>query len=523
MEQQLQNLPIGIETFSEIRSNNYLYVDKTAFVYHLQSSGKYYFLSRPRRFGKSLFLSTLQSYFEGRKDLFQGLAIEQLENKWEKYPVLRLNLNTGKYTDPSKLEEIIDKHLSEWESCYAGGVGGRSLETRFESVILQAYKQTGRAVVILIDEYDKPLLQAIGNEALQAEYRATLKAFYGVMKTMDQYIRFAFLTGVTKFSKVSIFSDLNNLNDISLSAKYQEICGISEKELLANFKPYIQRMAKKYKYTQKQTVAELKRMYDGYRFSPEAKQGVYNPFSLLNAFYQFYFGSYWFATGTPTFLVELLQSGNYELPSLEGISCHPSDIDSIDSALIDPIAVLYQSGYLTISGINKTFGSLLLDFPNEEVRVGFLRFLLPHYIKCTYQQATSLIEKFVQAVFDGNTDAFFTRMKSCYANTPYELIKDTENHYQNVMYLVCRLMGLFVEVERHSSYGVADMIIKAPNYIYVMEFKFDGSAEDALQQIKDKGYAQPFATDPRKVLLVGVNFSKETRNIDKWVVEEMEK
>ncbi len=402
--------PIGIQNFEKLRTDGYVYVDKTAWVYKLVNTGSYYFLSRPRRFGKSLLLSTIEAYLEGKRELFEGLAIEQLEKNWTKYPILHLDLNTEKYTTPEALDAILDDALSGWESLYGRRESERSLSLRFQGIIRRACEQTGERVVILVDEYDKPMLQAIGNPELQTAYRDTLKAFYGALKSRDGYIKFAMLTGVTKFGKVSVFSDLNNLQDISMWDRYADVCGVSEEELLRDFGGDIRMLGEANGMSEEETLAKLRENYNGYHFCEDCI-GVYNPFSLLNTFAQKRFRSYWFETGTPTYLVELLKMHRYNLEDLAHEVTTADVLNSVDSASTNPVPVVYQSGYLTIKEYDPRFETYTLGFPNREV-------------------------------------------------------------------------------------------------------------EEALQQINDKQYTLPFSADGRQVFKVGVNFSRETRNIERWVMEE---
>ena len=510
--------PVGVQNFEKVILGGYEYVDKTALIYELFNTGSYYFLSRPRRFGKSLLLSTLEAYAQGKKELFKGLALEKLERDWTVYPVLHMDLNTEKYDTKASLENKLELTLKQWEGEYGYNPDEYSVATRFEGVIRRACEQTGRRVVILIDEYDKPMLQAIGNEALQNEYRSTLKAFYGALKSMDGCIRFALLTGVTKFGKVSVFSDLNNLMDISMDDRYVEICGISEKEVHAYFEEDIHALATATGLTYEETCAELKANYDGYHFTENAV-GMYNPFSLLNTFAKKKFGSYWFETGTPTYLVELLKLHHYPIEDLEHIVTSQPVLDSIDTASTDPIPVIYQSGYLTIKGYNKMFENYTLGFPNREVEQGFFKFLLPNYASVSVSKSPYQIQCFVEEVMAGKVDDFFERLKTMFADIPYELARDREVHYQNILYIIFKLMGFYVQVEYHTSRGRIDLVLQTQDYVYVMEFKLNGSADEALAQIREKGYAAPFAKDSRTVYKIGVNFSDELRNIQEVKVE----
>ena len=492
-------------------------MDKTAKIYELAKTGRYYFLSRPRRFGKSLLISTLEAYFQGKKELFEGLAMEGLEKEWKKYPILHLDLNTQKYETEESLESVLNENLAVWESLYGRNENEIGPARRFAGVIRRAHEKTGERVAILIDEYDKPMLQAIGDQGRQDSFRSTLKAFYGALKSEDGHIKFALLTGVTKFGKVSVFSDLNNLMDLSRDLRYFDICGISEEELLRDFSDDIQELAAANGQTFEQTCERLKTDYDGYHFCPDSP-GMYNPFSILNTFAKKTYGSYWFETGTPTYLVELLKKSDYDL---EEVSHVETDADILDSIFTDdnPIPVIYQSGYLTIKEYDKRFGLYTLGFPNREVEEGFMNFLLPFYSAVSKTRSPFEIKRFVTDVESGDINGFMERLQSFLADCPYELAKDVELHYQNVLFIVFRLAGLYTKVEYHTSRGRIDLVLQTDSYVYVMEFKLDGTAEQALQQIEEKQYALPFAKDSRKVYTIGVNFSSKTRNIDKWIVK----
>ena len=458
--------PIGIQNFEKIRNDGYLYIDKTALMYQMVKTGSYYFLSRPRRFGKSLLISTLEAYFQGKKELFTGLAVERLEKDWIKYPILHLDLNIEKYDTPESLDNILEKSLTAWEKLYGAEPSERSFSLRFAGIIERACKQAGQRVVILVDEYDKPMLQAIGNEKLQKQFRDTLKPFYGALKTMDGYIKFAFLTGVTKFGKVSVFSDLNNLDDISMRKDYVEICGVSDQELHENLDIELHEFAETQGLSYDKLCTKLKEYYDGYHFTHNSI-GIYNPFSLLNAFKYKEFGSYWFETGTPTYLVKLLKKHHYDL---------------------------------------------------ERMAQGFIRFLLPFYANVNKVESPFEVQKFVREVETGDYDSFFHRLQSFFADTTYEVIREQELHYENVLFIVFKLVGFYTKVEYHTNNGRVDLILQTDKFIYIMEFKLNGTAEEALQQINNKRYALPFEADGRKLFKIGINFSEKTRNIEKWVV-----
>ena len=511
--------PIGVQTFEKLRTEGFVYVDKTALVYKMVNESSCYFLSRPRRFGKSLLLSTLKAYFEGKKELFEGLAIADLEKDWTEYPVIHLDLNAERYVTLEELENLLDTNLRKWETLYdSTEQNNNSLSLRFAHLIQCIRQRTGKKVVVLIDEYDKPILQAIGNEELQDQFRNTLKAFYGVLKSADADLRFTMLTGVTKFGKVSVFSDLNNLEDISMNSQFHSICGISEEELHEYFDEEVAELASQNSMTKEHAYEELRANYDGYHFC-EDTMGMYNPFSILLTLKNRTFDDYWFATGTPTYLVELLKKTDFHLEDLTSVAVDVDTLDSIHRADINPIPVLFQSGYLTIKGYDKEFDVYTLDYPNEEVRKGFVKFLLPYYVYCRDSAQKVIIRDFVLSLRDGDADKFMKLMQSLLADTPYELIRELENHYQNVMYIITKLMGFYVQAEYHTSRGRIDLLIGTDKYIYIIELKFEGSADEALHQIQSKDYALPFATDGREIVRIGANVSKETRNIEQWVIE----
>ena len=511
--------PIGIQNFEKIRKDGYFYIDKTALIYQMVKTGSYYFLSRPRRFGKSLLISTLEAYFLGKKELFEGLAMDKLEKDWITYPIFHMDLNTEKYDTRESLDSILNFTLEKWEQQYGTAPSETTFALRFRGLIERAYKQTGQRVVILIDEYDKPMLQAIGNEELQKEFRNTMKAFYSVLKTMDGCIQFAFLTGVTKFGKVSVFSDLNNLDDISMRNQYIDICGVSEKELHDDLEIELHELADIKGVSYHEICDKLREYYDGYHFTHNSI-GIYNPFSLLNTFKYKEFGSYWFETGTPTYLVELLKKHHYDLRRMAHEETSISVLNSIDSASDNPIPVIYQSGYLTIKGYDEEFGIYSLGFPNREVEEGFIKFLLPFYANTNAVESEFEIQKFVREIRIGDYDSFFRRLRSFFADTPYELIRDLELHYQNVLFIVFKLVGFYVKAEYHTSEGRIDLVLQTDKFVYVIEFKLDGTAEDALRQINEKHYALPFeAGGNRRLFKIGVNFNAKMRNIEKWIVE----
>ena len=510
--------PIGIQNFANIRESGYVYVDKTDLVHRLVATGKYYFLSRPRRFGKSLLVSTLEAYFQGKKELFQGLAIESLEKDWNTYPVLHLDLSGKTYNKAEDLEMTLDRHLRQWEKENAILSRYPEPDLRFKDVIDATYEKTGKPVVILIDEYDKPLLDAAGNEPLREAFRSRLQGFYSVMKSQDGKLRFGFLTGVTKLGKLSIFSGLNNLNDISMDNQYADICGISEDDLHAYFDGSVEEIASTNEMSKEECYAKLKDYYDGYHFSTKCPD-IYNPFSLLSALYQREFRDFWYETGTPTFVVKALQQGKFNLENLTLDRVPASALGGVNADDSDPVPVLYQSGYLTIKNYDERWQSYNLKYPNKEVERGFMECLAKTYVPSASYNSPFAVSKFVEDFEKGDAEGLMKRFEAFFADADYEIVGDAELYFQNTMYVMTKLMGQYVEVERRTSNGRMDILVQTEKYIYVMELKMDASADEALRQIEEKGYAEPFVADPRKLFKIGVNFSSATRRIEEWKIQ----
>lgn len=505
--------PIGLQSFSEIRSNGFVYVDKTALVHKLVTTGKYIFLSRPRRFGKSLLLSTIEMLFSGRRELFDGLAVSKMDWDWAAHPVLHLDLNVRDYVDDTSLQTLLIRHLVEWEEKYGIVPESDIPEDRFIAVIKSACEQTGRQVIILIDEYDKPLVRTLDDPQLQRTYRNQLQAFYGVLKSLDQYIRFAMLTGVTRFSKVNVFSGLNNLNDISLDSNFNEICGITDDEIDRYFAEGINEFAQAQKMTFEYARETLRVNYDGYHFS-HGGVGIYNPFSLLNALYSSRLGTYWAETGTPTFLADLLRREHYPLADLENEARSEQDLKGSDCYNTDLVPMFFQTGYLTIKGYDESTREYLLGYPNTEVKESFIKFLTPFYSPKIV--TGSKITELVRAVNAGDTEKFMTWLGAFFADFPYEQIPDMEVHYQNVIYIIMKLMGFYVRTEYRTSQGRVDMVIQTEKYVYVIEFKLGGSPKTALRQIEENGYCKPFEGQGKTIIRLGVVFDKTTRALAKW-------
>lgn len=514
----LRKLPIGIQDFPSLREEGYLYVDKTALLYRMVNEGRVYFLSRPRRFGKSLLCSTLGAYLEGRKELFTGLALETLEQKWTKHPVIRIDLNAKEYGQGRDYLILhLNKRLEENAARYGVTLAESTPDERLGGLIQALHANFGQKVAVLIDEYDKPLLDTLQKPDLHDALRDTLRAFYSVLKSADEHLKFVFLTGVTKFGQVSVFSGLNQLNDLSLHPDYATLCGITEEELLRTFRPELETLASALGTSFDQCLGEVRTRYNGYRFH-HTGQSVFNPFSTLSLFHRKEFSDFWFQTGTPTFLVELLKKTDADLREIDGIELPAEAFADYRAEADRPIPVLYQSGYLTIQGYDPEIRTYKLGFPNAEVKNGFLTYLLPGYTAQTQGKGGFHIGMFSKELRAGDVEAFLTRMRSFFGNIPYDLNDQTERHYHVVFYLVFTLLGQFIESEVKSAMGRSDAVVETPDSVFVFEFKLNGSAEDALAQIDDKGYLIPYQASGKKLVKVGVEFDKATRNLGRWLI-----
>lgn len=519
METNYRRYPIGIQNFEELRQLNCVYIDKTRLIYQLTHSNKVYFLSRPRRFGKSLLVSTLEAYFQGKRELFKGLAMEQLEQEWAKYPVFHIDFSGSKYLNADMLKAAINVQIRHWEEVYGKDEAETSFSLRFEGVIRRAYKQTGKQVVVLVDEYDSPLLDTNNKPELQKELRDIVRDFFSPLKKSGKYLRFLFLTGISKFSQLSIFSELNNLKNISMRDDFSALCGITETEMLNDLRPDIARMAEANGETYEEACTHLKKQYDGYHFSKNCED-IYNPFSLFNALDSGEYKNFWFSTGTPAFLVELLQQTDFNVRSLEGTEAMEEQFDAPTETIANPIPVLYQSGYLTIKGYNPVFRTYTLAYPNGEVRYGFTEALLPNYVHRFPQDSTFYAVSFLRDLMKGDIESCLQRTRSYFASIPNDLGNKTEKHYQTIFYLLFRLMGQYVDVEVKSAVGRADVVVKLTDAIYVFEFKYDGTPEEALAQIESKQYAIPYLADGRAIYKIGVNFDSTTRTIGEWKISQ---
>lgn len=512
--------PISIQTFETIINGNYVYVDKTDLVYRLAQE-HVCFLSRPRRFGKSLLISTLDAYFSGRKELFQGLKMEALEHEWDVYPIFRIDFANGNFSNPDELTLMLEGRVSDWERIYGKDDVYKTLGDRFKYVLEQAAAKTGKKVVVLIDEYDRPLLDVLG-EAQEDKNRNILKNFYATFKAADASLRFVLLTGVTKFSQITVFSGFNQPNDISMDSRYDAICGITEAELHNTFFEAIVVMAKKLGYTVEEMKAELKRQYDGYHFS-NALVDVYNPFSIINAFNKLDIDNYWYKSGTPTYLVKLIEGHNINMQKLTSRGYESQYFVDYRADAEEPLAMLYQSGYLTIKSYDKRYREYTLDYPNVEVSKGFVTLMANSYLKKDESEAAYWIVNLDRMLRRGDLNEVRDAFTAFLASIPYEANKDEraknfETHFQYTFYIIFRLLSCYTTLlEKQNSKGRADIIIESDNDIYIFEFKLDGSAEEALQQIEDKQYALPYLQDKRKLHKIGVNISSSTRTVDGWL------
>ena len=515
--------PIGIQTFSNIREEQYLYVDKTQYVYELANTKKYVFLSRPRRFGKSLLTSTFHAYFNGQKELFKGLVIDQLEKEWKQYPVLHFSLSTAKRGTVEDLDNQLNLQMGWREKEYQLPQGGKDITSRFQALITQLFEKTGQQVVILIDEYDAPLLTVLHDKERLEAIRTELQSFYSPLKDLDPYLRFVFITGISKFSQLSIFSQLNNLFNISMLPKYAALCGITQQELEDNFQEGISELAQSQNISKDDVLQKLKRQYDGYHFAAKSP-GVYNPFSLLYAMDTEQIGNYWFATGTPTFLVNMIRKFHTDITAIDNSKAEAEEFDTPTEDMHSILPLFYQSGYITIKDYDPRSQRYTLGYPNEEVKVGMMRCLLPYYVAPDTNKTSNACWDISEGLLDDDIDRALTAAQTFFASIPYQsdTLKDaptSEGHFTAMLYVMFSFLNRYVYTQVRTAKGRMDILLKTDTAIYVMELKINGSVDDALQQINDKGYTIPYEADGRKVVKVGINFSTEDRTIKEWKVE----
>ena len=517
--EDLQRLyPIGIQTFSKIREGNYLYIDKTEYVYRMtHSASSYMFLSRPRRFGKSLLTSTLHSYFSGRKELFHGLAMEKLEKEWTEYPVLHFDMSTAKHADSEQLLQELNLKLYGYEQIYGRLEEEVNPNQRLMGLIKRAYEQTGKKVVVLIDEYDAPLLDVVHERENLDVLRNIMRNFYSPLKACDPYLRYVFLTGITKFSQLSIFSELNNIKNISMDEPYAAICGISEDEIRLQMKDDLEGLAKKLGITPEEALMKLKENYDGYHFTSPSPD-IYNPFSLLNAFADGKFGSYWFGSGTPTYLVKMLDKFGVKPSEIGRRQLKSSVFDAPTETMTDAVPLLYQSGYITIKDYNKMLDLYTLDIPNKEVRLGLMESLLPYYVNNKTPEATTMVAYLFYDIQNGDMDAALHRLQEFLSTIPYCDNTRFEGHYQQVFYIIFSLLGYYVDVEVRTPRGRVDIVLRTKTTLYVMELKLDKSAGEAMEQIDLKNYPERFALCGLPVVKVAVCFDSERCTIGDWEI-----
>ena len=517
----IRKLPIGIQSFEKLRAGNYLYVDKTEFIYQLVNTTHQCFFNRPRRFGKSLLLSTMKAYFEGKKELFTGLKIAKLEKGWIKYPVIYFDFMGADYSRKGKYEEELSYILSEYEEIYEADVDVSewSLHERFSKLIKAAHKKTGHGVVVLVDEYDKPMLETEGE--LKKHNDSLFRSFFCILKSSDEHIQFSFMTGITKFMIPTVFADLNHFNIISLSNDYSTICGFTQSELENVFEPEIQDFAKKQNLSVEECLAKIKQKYFGYKFS-ECGEGVYNSFGILLALANKDFSNYWF-TSYPDLLIEKLKKSHFDARELsEGFCANDQCIFDLRDDNSDPIPLFYQTGYLTIKDFSKKYNSYILSYPNDEIKYAFLDCLIPYFTQSTRDSTSLDICKFYHDFEDGKLDSVMSQFQEIYADLPKS---DKDNKYtidlnfQNIIYIVFILLGEGIKVEQHFSFFQTDCIVQTDDYIYIFNFNFDKSADEALQQIEEKKYAEPFINDKRKFFKIGVTFDSKERNITEWKVK----
>ena len=512
--------PIGIQTFDKIRTEDRLYIDKTEYVYRMaHSDSNYIFLGRPRRFGKSLLVSTLQSYFEGKKELFKGLAIEKLEQDWTEYPVLHFSMAMGKHMEKEQLERYLLYIIGLNEKKFGIENDAVDPNVRLANLIMNVYRRTGKKVVVLIDEYDAPLLDVAHEDDNLKDLRNIMRNFYSPLKDCDPYLRFVFLTGITKFSQLSIFSELNNLDNISMFDQYSAICGISKTELTTQMKPDVEALGEALGMTYEECLAELTRFYDGYHFSKKSED-VFNPFSLVKALNARDIAPYWFGSGTPTYLIKTLQKYHVNVMDIEKKSCDVDDFDVSPEMMTSALPLLYQSGYLTIKKYNPMLHRYTLEYPNREVKIGMLKSLAPNYLSPISLDNNSLVGDFLEKLYDADVEGAMVRLKAYLASISNRLSNKSERDFQTVFYLVFNLMGAHMRVEEDSAIGRADAVVYMPDAVFVFELKYDGSAEEAIRQIDEKGYLIPYSADGKRLFKIGVNYDSTQRTISDWIIRE---
>ena len=517
--EEIRKYPVGIQTFSKIREGNYVYVDKTKYIVEfLRNGSKYVFLNRPRRFGKSLFVSTLQAYYEGRKDLFDGLAIASYEKQWVKHPVLHFDMSTAKHMTPENLLIELEGKLSQMEQIYGTEDWATNTNQRLECLVKRACRQTGQKVVLLIDEYDAPLLDVVHEKEYLAPLRLIMQNFYSPIKYLDPFLEFVFVTGITKFSQLSIFSEINNFDNISMLNQYSAICGISYTELVNDLQPDVQILARALGKPYDETMDELKAYYDGYHFS-EHSEDVFNPFSLVRALRSHDISAYWFGSGTPSYLIKTMQKYHVGIMDIEK-SASVDDFDVSPEQMTSVLPLLYQSGYLTIKKYNPVLKKFQLDYPNKEVRIGMMKSLAPNYLSPVQLDNNAFIFDFLEQLYNDNMHGALQKMQAYLASISNRLANKNEKDFHTVFYLIFNLMGAYIRVEEDCATGRADAVLHMPDTTYVIELKYDKSADEALRQIDEKGYLIPYSANGKRLVKVGINYDSSRRTIGDWKIVE---
>ncbi len=520
MGEIVNKYPVGIQTFENIREGNYLYVDKTKYIVDFRKKGmKYIFLSRPRRFGKSLFASTLHAYFAGKKELFDGLAIADYEKEWARHPVLHFDMSGAKHMKKEELERYLDWLLTPYEKTYGCENGDKDANVRLANIVRNAYEQTGQKVAVIIDEYDAPLLDVVHEKENLSVLRRIMQNFYSPLKMLDPCLEFTFITGITKFSQLSIFSELNNLDNISMFDQYSAICGISLTELTTQMRPDVEGLGRALGLSYEECLEQLRQYYDGYHFS-EHSEDIFNPFSLVKALNAQKIAPYWFGSGTPSYLIKTLQKYHVSVMDIEKKSCGVDDFDVSPEQMTSPLPLLYQSGYLTIKKYNPLLRRYTLEYPNQEVKIGMLQSLAPNYLSPISWDNSSLIGDFLELLYDGDLDGAMNRLKAYLASISNRLSNKSERDFQTVFYLIFNLMGAYIRVEEDSAIGRADAVVHMPDAVMVFELKYDGSAEEALKQIDEKGYLLPYSADGKRLYKIGVNYDSTQRTLSDWIIKE---
>ena len=517
METMPRRYPLGIQTFQKIIEENMLYVDKTELIYKLTQSYSYVFLSRPRRFGKSLLVSTLASYFRGEKDLFKGLAIERLEKQWKKHPVIHLSLASVKEIEPEKIRSLLNGLLAEQEKFYGIASASDTLGGRLKNLITSCYEKSGEKVVVILDEYDAPLLNVLHDEERVKEVRQLMRTLYAPLKDCDPYLRFVFITGISKFSQLSIFSEINNLKVISMMPEYATLCGFTQQEIEENFQDGIKRLAEKEELTVEQTLDKLRQTYDGYHFAANSP-GVYNPYSIINALSDGTFDNYWFSTGTPSFLVEMLRKFHTDISHIDGSEAVATSFDAPTENMKSILPLFYQSGYITIKNFDRKANIFTLGFPNKEVKTGLMDNLYTYYVAPTLDYRDSNIWRISKGLLEDDPETSLQTLQAYLESIPYQDSRFDENHYTQMLYVIFSLLGLHVDSQVRTAKGRLDVVVRTEGHIYVMEVKLDRPAREAIEQIDSRNYLLPYSLDGRQLTKIGISFSTEERNVTEWII-----